>query len=67
MIINMNVTKMIRNITKLNPQSLWFVKRHPKNPETMNLITALLPIIAGYQISPPENKTSIFQLWPYTV
>ena len=27
--------------------------------------TALLPIIAGYQLSPPENKTFIFQLWVY--
>ena len=25
--------------------------------------TALLPIIAGYQLSPPENKTFIFQQW----
>ena len=23
----------------------------------------VLPIIAGYQLSPPENKTIIFQLW----
>ena len=27
--------------------------------------TALLPIIAGYQLSPPENKMFIFQLWSY--
>ena len=27
--------------------------------------TALLPIIAGYQLSPPENITFIFQLWLY--
>ena len=27
--------------------------------------TALLPTIAGYQLSPPENKTFIFQLWLY--
>ena len=27
--------------------------------------TALLPIIAGYQLSPLENKTFIFQLWLY--
>ena len=27
--------------------------------------TALLPIIAGYQLSPPKNKTFIFQLWLY--
>ena len=26
-----------------------------------NSTTALLPIIAGYQLSPPENKTFIFQ------
>ena len=29
--------------------------------------TALLPIIAGYQLSPPENKMFIFQLWSYMV
>ena len=28
-------------------------------------VTALLPIIAGYQLLPPENKTFIFQLWLY--
>ena len=27
--------------------------------------TALLPIIAGYQLSPPENKMFILQLWLY--
>ena len=30
--------------------------------------TALLPIIASYQVSPPENKTFIFQLvWLYVL
>ena len=28
-------------------------------------LTALLPIIAGYQLSSPENKSFIFQLWPH--
>ena len=33
--------------------------------EEFVISTALLPIIAGYQLSPPENKTFIFQLWLY--
>ena len=32
---------------------------------TQCIATALLPIIAGYQLSPPENKMFIFQLWLY--
>ena len=31
----------------------------------VNTSTPLLPIIAGYQLSPPEKKTFMFQLWLY--
>ena len=34
-------------------------------PSPIVIDTALLPIIAAYQLSPPGNKMFIFQLWLY--